>query len=95
MEIIAPVQLADGKRTSSTDPGQFLSNMLGVGLPIAALPYWLQAVPLPRVTFRVEVDPFGRPALLWQDGWQVMTGEIAVRVARSAEDRGTEVTLRR
>ena len=44
-----------------------------------------------RVTVPVE------PKMLrqWQDGWQVMTGEIALRVARHAEDQGLAVTLHR
>lgn len=67
----AEIELPDGRHTFTTDPGQFLSDALGVTLPVAELPYWLQAVPLARVPFRAEGDAIGRPLTLWQNGWQI------------------------
>jgi outer membrane lipoprotein LolB len=67
----AEIELSDGRRTFTSDPEQFLSDALGVTLPVAALSYWLQAVPLARVPFRAEGDTIGRPVTLWQNGWQI------------------------
>ena len=52
----ADIELPDGRRTFTADPEQFLSDALGVTLPVVALPYWLQAVPIAKVPFRVEGD---------------------------------------
>jgi outer membrane lipoprotein LolB len=67
----AEIELSDGRRTFTSDPEQFLSDAFGVTLPVAALPYWLQAVPLAWVPFRAEGDAIGRPVSLWQNGWQI------------------------
>ena len=67
----AEIELPDGRRTFTSDPEQFLSDALGATLPVAALSYWLQAVPLAQLPFRAEVDAIGRPAALWQNGWQI------------------------
>ncbi|MEO8132992.1 MAG: lipoprotein insertase outer membrane protein LolB [Betaproteobacteria bacterium] len=67
----AAVELADGRRTFAADPEQFLAEMTGVSLPIAALPHWMQAVPMSTSPFRAEADALGRPSALWQNGWQI------------------------
>ncbi len=67
----ADIELADGTRTFAADPEQFLSDSLGITLPVSALPYWLQAVPLAQSTFRAEADALGRPTTLWQNGWEI------------------------
>ena len=67
----AEVELSDGRSSFTTDPELFLSDALGVALPVAALPYWMQAVPIARVPFRAEGDSIGRPVMLWQNGWQI------------------------
>jgi beta-glucosidase len=46
-----------------------------------------------QVRVSVPVEP--KMLRQWQDGWQVMTGEIALRVARHAEHSGLAVTLYR
>lgn len=67
----AEIELPDGRRTFTSDPEQLLFDAVGVPLPVAALPYWLQAVPLARVPFRADGDAMGRPVTLWQNGWQI------------------------
>jgi outer membrane lipoprotein LolB len=67
----AEIELADGRRSITSDPEQFLSEALGATLPVAALPRWLQAMPLARVPYRAEADAMGRPLTLWQNGWQI------------------------
>ena len=73
----AEIELGDGRRTFTSDPERFLSDNLGATLPVAALPYWLQAVPLARVPYRAEADALGRPGTLWQNGWQIQYTEYA------------------
>ncbi len=67
----AAIDLADGRSTFAADPEQFLAQMTGVSLPVAALPHWMQAVPLSSSAYRVETDALGRPSMLWQNGWQI------------------------
>ncbi|MFS8084544.1 MAG: lipoprotein insertase outer membrane protein LolB [Acidobacteriota bacterium] len=67
----AEIETPDRQRTRTSDPEQFLSEALGVTLPVAALSHWLQAVPLARMPFRAEADAMGRPVALWQNGWQI------------------------
>ena len=73
----AEIELADGRRTSTADPEQFLTDTLGATLPVAALPYWMQAVPLARITYRAESDAIGRPVTLWQNGWEIQYAAYA------------------
>ena len=73
----ADIELADGQHTTTRDPEQFLMRVLGIGMPIAALPYWMQAVAVPSATVRAEADAIGRPAALWQNGWQIRYTEYA------------------
>lgn len=67
----AAVEMADGRRSFAADPEQFLAQTTGVSLPVAALPYWMQAVPLASSPFTAETDAIGRPSTLWQNGWQI------------------------
>ncbi len=52
---------------------------------------WLE----PGGICRVTITPEPKMLRIWQHGWQAMTGDVALRVARSAEDKGAQVTLRR
>ena len=67
----AAIELADGRRTFAADPERFLSDELGITLPLGALPHWMQAVPLSTAAFRAEADALGRPTALWQNGWEI------------------------
>ena len=73
----AEVETPDGRKTVADDPERFFSEVAGVGLPLAALPNWMQAVPLSGTPFRAEADAVGRPAILWQNGWQIQYTEYA------------------
>ena len=46
-------------------------------MPLLALPYWMQAVPVPSIASRAEADPVGRPSALSQSGWQIRYTEYA------------------
>ena len=73
----AEIELPDGRRMATSDPDRFLADTLGVALPVAALSYWLQAVPVALTPFRAEADAMGRLATLWQNGWQIQFNAYA------------------
>ena len=73
----ADIELADGQHTTTRDPEQFLTRAIGIGMPLAALPYWMQAVAAPSAPVRAEADAIGRPAALWQNGWLIRYTEYA------------------
>ena len=47
-----------------------LSRMLGMEVPVSALPRWLQAGVVAREDVR-EVDAVGRPRRIVEQGWQI------------------------
>jgi outer membrane lipoprotein LolB len=67
----ATIEMSDGTRTTTSDPEGFLAESFGMVLPLAALPNWLQGVPLSGTPFRAEADPLGRPSTIWQNGWEI------------------------
>jgi len=71
----AEVETSDGRKTVAENPEQFFADNLGVALPLAALPNWMQGVPLAGTTYRAEADSKGRPTMLWQAGWQIQYSE--------------------
>ena len=71
------IELADGQRASTAEPEAYLARVLGIRLPIRALPYWMQGAPVPGSSIGAEADSAGRLALLWQDGWQIRYGDYA------------------
>ena len=73
----ATIELADGQRTTTTEPESFIARTLGISLPIAALPYWMQGAPVPGVQRRAEADDAGRLSLIWQNGWQIRYAEYS------------------
>jgi outer membrane lipoprotein LolB len=73
----AEVQTSDGRNTVADDPERFFSEAIGVALPLAALPNWMQAVPVAGTPYRAETDPIGRPAVLWQSGGQIQYTDYA------------------
>lgn len=79
----ADIELSDGSRTFAADPERFLADALGITLPVNALPYWLQALPVATSAFRAEADALGRPTTLWQNGWQIQYTEYADATAGS------------
>jgi outer membrane lipoprotein LolB len=73
----AEIETSDGRKTVADDPERFFAEVVGVGLPLAALPNWMQAVPLAATPFRAEADAKGRPVILWQSGWQIQYADYA------------------
>jgi outer membrane lipoprotein LolB len=67
----ATIELPDGRATQTSDPEQFLSDNLGIALPLASLPNWLQGIPVAGAPYRAEAVALGRPVSIWQNGWQI------------------------
>jgi outer membrane lipoprotein LolB len=81
------IERSDGTRTTTSDPEGFLSESFGVALPLAALPNWLQGVPLPETPYRAEADALGRPSTIWQNGWQIQYSDYANETATANPTR--------
>ena len=65
----ATLLLADGKAFSDAlDP--LLARMLGMSVPVEALPRWVQGGSVARETVR-ETDTLGRPVRLADRGWTI------------------------
>lgn len=64
----ALLEAQDGQRQTAADIDDLLPELVGVQLPVAALRYWVQAVP--RSGARVlALDAAGRPARISDAGW--------------------------
>lgn len=64
----AELRTADGQHVRAPDADRLLPELLGVSAPVAALPYWVQAVP--RDGARVlQSDEYGRPLRISDAGW--------------------------
>ena len=84
---ITRIELADGQRSTTDDPERFLGRALGINLPIAALPYWMQAAPVPSTPMRAEPDAIGRLEALWQNGWQIRYSQYSDAAANAYPTR--------
>lgn len=84
------IELANGQRVTTGEPEAYVARVLGLRLPIRALPYWMQGAPVPGSAIRVEADSVGRLGLLWQDGWQIRYGDYA---SASFEANPTQIDL--
>ena len=84
---VTHIELADGQRATTDDPEQYLGRALGISLPIAALPYWMQAAPVPSTPMRAEPDPIGRLEALWQNGWQIRYSQYSDAAANAYPTR--------
>lgn len=64
----AVLETQDGERRTAPDIDSLLPELVGVQMPVAALRYWVQAVP--RSGARVlALDEAGRPARISDAGW--------------------------
>jgi outer membrane lipoprotein LolB len=68
----ARVELADGTVTEASDWEVLTRRSLGVSLPVSGLAWWLRGVPHPRAPATIEADSAGRPAVLRQEGWEIV-----------------------
>lgn len=66
----ASVLAADGSRRDAADVDALLPAVLGVELPAARLPRWVQAAPDAHAEVRT-LDDAGRPRLVFDQGWRI------------------------
>jgi outer membrane lipoprotein LolB len=65
---------ADGRREEAPDWSALTERALGASLPVEGLATWIVGAPRPGAPYRVESDGSGRPAVLRQDGWEIVFG---------------------
>lgn len=66
----ASLLAADGSRRDAADVDALLPAVLGIELPAARLPRWVQAAPDARAEVRA-LDAAGRPLLVFDEGWRI------------------------
>ena len=66
----ASLESADGSRREAADVDALLPEALGVELPAARLPRWIQAAPAADAEVR-ELDAAGRPQRVFDQGWRI------------------------
>lgn len=71
----ASLQLSDGRRFEAHSIEDLMQANLDWYLPVAALHYWLFAVPQPQLKASVKRDAQGRITDLEQAGWQLHYAE--------------------
>ena len=64
----------DGRREDAADWATLTGRAIGFPLPIAGLAAWIQGVPHAGAPHSIELDGAGRPAVLRQDGWEIVYG---------------------
>jgi len=68
----ARIELADGAVAEAPDWEALTLRTLSVPLPVAGLAWWIRGRAHPRSAHGVELDAFGRPVVLRQDGWEAV-----------------------
>lgn len=66
----ASLESADGNRREAADVNALLPELLGVELPAARLPSWIQAAPAADAEVR-DLDTAGRPQQVFDQGWRI------------------------
>lgn len=72
----ASLQLSDGRHFEAHSLEELMQANLDWYLPVAALHYWLFAVPQPKLHASVKRDAQGRITDIEQAGWQLHYGEF-------------------
>lgn len=68
----ARIERADGTVADAADWESLTLRTLAVPLPVTGLAWWIRGVPHPLAAHAIEPDGAGRPAVLWQDGWEIV-----------------------
>lgn len=82
----ASLQAADGSVREAVDVDALLPEALGVDLPAARLPRWIQAAPAADAEVRA-LDSAGRPRLVFDQGWRIDYAGYANDTAAAAPQR--------
>jgi outer membrane lipoprotein LolB len=75
----------DGRVVDAPDWDALTARILGVPIPVQGLGAWLRGFTHPGSPGAIERDARGRPALLRQDGWEIVYGypdDTATRASR-------------
>ncbi|MBR0568264.1 outer membrane lipoprotein LolB [Azoarcus sp. L1K30] len=72
----AELVLSDGTRRRASHADRLLPALIGVDVPLTRLPVWVQAAPRHDAEVRT-LDPYGRPALVIDQGWRIDYTEYA------------------
>lgn len=78
------VEAADGRVTTAPAWDALSADALGFPLPVTGLAAWLRGLPRPGAPSTVERDAAGRPALLRQDGWEIVYAYADMTVPRAS-----------
>jgi len=71
------------KHYVAKDADELTQQVLGWGLPLSGLRYWVLALPAPKGTFDIEHDANGQVKLLSQDGWVIRYTRYAAQTPDS------------
>jgi len=66
------VRLPDGRTQTAATWRELTERAFGVTIPVDGLSAWVRGVPRAAEPFTIERDARGRPALLRQQGWEVV-----------------------
>ncbi len=68
----ARIERVDGTVAEAADWESLTLRTLAVPLPVTGLAWWIRGVPHPLAAHAMEPDGAGRPAVLRQDGWEIV-----------------------
>jgi outer membrane lipoprotein LolB len=80
------LRTADGRVATGSDWAALTAQSLGWPLPVDGLAFWIQGAPRTGASYTTEPGDDGRPRLLRQDGWTIVT-------SRSLRARTTPAAL--
>jgi outer membrane lipoprotein LolB len=66
------VRLPDGRTQTAATWRELTERAFGVTIPVDGMSAWVRGVPRAAEPFTIERDARGRPALLRQQGWEVV-----------------------
>lgn len=82
----AELSLANGERHRAPGADRLLPALIGVDVPLARLPGWIQAAPQAGAEVR-RLDPEGRPATVIDQGWRIDYTEYTDTAAQALPRR--------
>ncbi len=65
------ITTSEGETLYSEAPQQLLLQQTGWNIPLANIPYWIKAIPVPGKPYQIRFDTDGNPEEITQDGWTI------------------------
>lgn len=84
---------ADGRSEEAADWSALTGRALGAPLPVEGLAFWIGGAPRPNAPHSLEPDAAGRPAVLRQDGWEIVYAYVDDSAQRPARLSMTRADL--